>query len=104
MEKAAEKGGDAASGMGMGLGAGMGMMMPGMISQAMQDSKNQGSASAGEAGKTKKCPACQKDAPLAAKFCPDCGVEFPKKAFCSNCGAALKKGAKFCPDCGLKIS
>jgi membrane protease subunit (stomatin/prohibitin family) len=104
MEKAAEKGGDAASGMGMGLGAGMGMMMPGMISQAMQDSKNQGVANAGATGKTKKCPACQKDAPLAAKFCPDCGVEFPKKAFCSNCGAALKKGAKFCPDCGLKIS
>ena len=104
MEKAAEKGGEASSGMGMGLGAGMGMMMPGMISQAMQDSKKQGAAGPDETGKTKKCPACQKDAPLAAKFCPECGAAFPKKTFCSNCGAALKKGAKFCPDCGQKIS
>jgi membrane protease subunit (stomatin/prohibitin family) len=104
MEKAAEKGGDASSGMGMGLGAGMGMMMPGMINQAMQDAKKQSAESAGTAGKTKKCPACQKDAPLAAKFCPECGVEFVKKSFCSNCGATLKKGAKFCPECGQKTS
>jgi membrane protease subunit (stomatin/prohibitin family) len=104
MEKAAEKGGDASSGMGMGLGAGMGMMMPGMINQAMQDAKKAGAEGAAEGGKTKKCPACQKDAPLTAKFCPECGAEFPKKSFCSNCGAALKKGAKFCPDCGQKTS
>lgn len=104
MEKAAEKGGEASSGMGMGLGAGMGMMMPGMINQAMQDSKKQNAEIAAETGKTKKCPACQKDAALSAKFCPNCGVEFPKKAFCSNCGSALKKGAKFCPDCGQKTS
>ncbi len=104
MEKAAEKGGEASSGMGMGLGAGMGMMMPGMINQAMQDSKKQGAAVPDETGKTKKCPACQKDAPLAAKFCPECGAAFPKKTFCSNCGSALKKAAKFCPDCGQKIS
>jgi membrane protease subunit (stomatin/prohibitin family) len=104
MEKAAEKGGEASSGMGMGLGAGMGMMMPGMINQAMQDSKKQGAAGPDETGKTKKCPACQKDAPFAAKFCPECGAAFPQKTFCSNCGAALKKGAKFCPDCGQKIS
>ena len=80
------------------------MMMPGMINQAMQDAKKQGGESAGASIKSKKCPACQKDAPLAAKFCPECGAEFPKNAFCSNCGAALKKGAKFCPDCGQKIS
>ncbi len=104
MEKAAEKGGEASSGMGMGMGAGMGMMIPGMINQAMQDAKRQNQENAGDAGKTKKCPACQKDAPLAAKFCPDCGVEFPQKAFCSNCGANLKKGSKFCPDCGQKTS
>ena len=81
------------------------MMMPGMINQAMQDAKRQGpKALPATDGKTKKCPACQKDAPLGAKFCPECGAEFPKKAFCSNCGAALKKGAKFCPDCGQKTS
>jgi len=106
MEKAAEKGGDASSGMGMGLGAGMGMMMPGMINQAMQDAKKQEAADAatGENNKAKKCPACKKDAPLSAKFCPECGAEFPKKSFCSHCGASLKKGAKFCPDCGQKTS
>jgi membrane protease subunit (stomatin/prohibitin family) len=100
MEKAAEKGGDASSGMGMGLGAGMGMMMPGMINQAMQDAKRQDAA--GAQGKT--CPSCKKEVPLTAKFCPECGVEFPKGSFCSHCGAALKKGAKFCPDCGQKTS
>jgi membrane protease subunit (stomatin/prohibitin family) len=100
MEKAAEKGGDASSGMGMGLGAGMGMMMPGMINQAMQDAKK----AEKEGAAAKKCPACKSNAPLSAKFCPECGAEFPKGAFCSNCGAALKKGAKFCADCGHKVS
>jgi membrane protease subunit (stomatin/prohibitin family) len=99
MEKAAEAGGDASSGMGMGLGAGMGMMMPGMINQAMQDAKRQS-----ESGGGKTCPACKLQAPPAAKFCPECGKEFPKGSFCSQCGAALKKGAKFCPDCGQKTS
>jgi membrane protease subunit (stomatin/prohibitin family) len=100
MEKAAEKGGDASAGMGMGLGAGMGMMMPGMINKAMQDSQKGETESA----RTKKCPACQAKAPLQAKFCPECGAEFPKGSFCSNCGASLKKGSKFCPDCGQKVS
>jgi membrane protease subunit (stomatin/prohibitin family) len=100
MEKAAEKGGEASSGMGMGLGAGMGMMMPGMISQAMQDSKKE----ATEGARIKKCPACQAAAPLTAKFCPECGAEFPKGSFCSHCGAALKKGSKFCPECGQKVT
>jgi membrane protease subunit (stomatin/prohibitin family) len=104
MEKAAEKGGDASSGMGMGLGAGMGMMMPGMINQAMQDAKKQNAENAGDTGKTKKCSACQKDAPLTAKFCPECGTEFPLNSFCAKCGAALKAGARFCSDCGQKIN
>jgi membrane protease subunit (stomatin/prohibitin family) len=104
MEKAAEKGGEASSGMGMGMGAGMGMMIPGMISQAMQDAKK-GAEAAGAAGApTRPCPACKKEVPLSAKFCPECGAELPKKSFCSNCGAALKKGAKYCPECGQKLA
>ncbi len=104
MEKAAEKGGEASSGMGMGMGAGMGMMIPGMINQAMQESKPQVPGASGAAAATKTCPACRKEAPATAKFCPECGAEFPKKSFCSHCGAAVKKGSKFCPECGQKIS
>ncbi|MDD8013481.1 MAG: SPFH domain-containing protein [Acidobacteriota bacterium] len=106
MEKAAEKGGEASSGMGMGMGAGMGMMIPGMINQAMQDAKKQNvaDAAAGAAMATKVCPSCKNEAPATAKFCPECGVAFPKGTFCSNCGAALKKKDKFCPACGQKTS
>jgi membrane protease subunit (stomatin/prohibitin family) len=102
MEKAAEKGGEASSGMGMGMGAGMGMMIPGMINQAMQESRKQAEATAGAAAASKVCPACQKQAPATAKFCPECGAPFPKGSFCSNCGAPMKKKDKFCPECGQK--
>ena len=101
MEKAAEKGGEASSGMGLGLGAGFGMMMPGMINQAVQEGKKQ---AAGAEDKTKKCPKCQKDVAGPAKFCPECGAEFPLNSFCAKCGAALQAGAKFCPACGQKIT
>lgn len=102
MEKAAEKGGETSSGMGLGLGAGFGMMMPGMINQAVQEGKKQAAGAAGTEDKTKKCPKCQKDVSATAKFCPECGAEFPLNSFCPKCGTALKAGAKFCPDCGQK--
>lgn len=100
MEKAAEKGGEASSGMGMGLGAGMGMMIPGMINQAMQAAAKP----SGEAAAAKTCPACRKDVPAAAKFCSECGAEFPKGSFCGRCGAPLRPQDKFCPECGQKTS
>lgn len=102
MEKAAEKGGEASSGMGMGLGAGFGMMMPGMINQAMEQGKNQGATAARADEKTKKCPKCQKDIAWTAKFCPECGSEFPLNSFCPKCGTALQPGVKFCSACGQK--
>jgi membrane protease subunit (stomatin/prohibitin family) len=104
MEKAAEKGGEASSGMGMGLGAGFGMMMPGMINQAVQEGKKQTAGAVGAEDKIKKCPKCRKDVAAAAKFCPECGAEFPLNSFCAKCGAVLQAGAKFCPDCGQKIN
>ncbi len=102
MEKAAEKGGEASSGMGMGLGAGFGMMMPGMINQAIEKGKQQGSSAAGAVEKTKTCLACHKETLQSAKFCPECGVEFPANSFCTKCGATLNPGAKFCSACGEK--
>jgi len=101
MEKAAEKGGEASSGMGMGLGAGFGMMMPGMINQAIEKGKQQGAA-AGTSEKSKPCRKCKKSAPQDAKFCPECGLEFPAGSFCAKCGTALEPGAKFCSACGHK--
>jgi membrane protease subunit (stomatin/prohibitin family) len=44
-----EGGGAASAGMGLGLGAGFGAMMPGMISQAMQQAQQGGAAPAGGA-------------------------------------------------------
>jgi membrane protease subunit (stomatin/prohibitin family) len=104
MEKAAENSGEASSGMGLGLGAGFGMMIPGMINQAAQEGKKQADAAAAAGDKAKACAQCHKEVPLAAKFCPECGVEFPASSFCSKCGAALGAGAKFCPACGQKNS
>jgi len=54
--------------------------------------------------KTKKCPACTTEAPLAAKFCEVCGFEFPKVAPrfkpCAKCGGLNTLSAKDCQHCG----
>ena len=85
MEKAAEKGGEASSGMGMGLGAGLGMMMPGMINQAMQDAKRRGrTALPAKTARPRSARPARRTLPLSAKFCPECGAEFPKNSFCSQ--------------------
>jgi len=102
MEKAAEKGGEASSGMGMGMGAGFGMMIPGMVNQAMEKGKDQASHVPAKDA-TKKCPKCKKEVPATAKFCFECGAEFPADSFCGTCGAALPAKAKFCSVCGQKI-
>jgi len=86
----------------LGMGAGFGMMIPGMINQAVQEGKKQLTEAAAGDDKTKQCPKCQKDIPWTAKFCPECGAEFPPDSFCATCGAALQPGAKFCPACGQK--
>ncbi len=109
------EGGAAGAGMGLGLGAGFGAMMPGMISQAMQQAQQpsggspQGGAAAAAAGgggaaapSGHFCPGCGKPVPAGAKFCPECGNGLGAPA-CPGCGKAMPEGAKFCPDCGTKL-
>ena len=57
--------------------------------------------------KTKKCPSCTTEAPLAAKFCEVCGFEFPKAPPrfkpCSKCGGLNTLNAKQCQHCGERF-
>ncbi len=105
MEKAAEKGGEASSGMGMGMGAGHGHDDPRHDQPGHAGLKAAGSQPGRRHGRrTKKCPTCQKEAAGRPSSAPSAAPSFPKNSFCSHCGSALKKGAKFCPECGQKTS
>src|SRR5262245_7818210 len=44
-----------------------------------------------------KCPRCQHDNEIGAKFCENCAS--PLARTCSNCGRPLSPTAKFCPEC-----
>jgi class 3 adenylate cyclase len=49
-----------------------------------------------------KCPRCQHDNPLGARFCEECAT--PLARICSNCGAALSATAKFCHACAHPVA
>src|SRR6266498_964598 len=44
-----------------------------------------------------KCPRCQHENRLPAKFCEECAATLPRT--CANCGTPLSATAKFCPEC-----
>ncbi len=108
-----EGGGAASAGMGLGLGAGFGAMMPGMISNAMQQAgQGGGAAGAPAAGGTAAgaaaagvsfCADCGKPVPPDGKFCPSCGAKQAGPAGCPGCSHPVPPGSKFCPNCGTKI-
>ncbi|MCD4748142.1 MAG: SPFH domain-containing protein [Thermoanaerobaculales bacterium] len=114
-----EGGGAASAGMGLGLGAGFGAMMPGMITNAMQQAGQGGgapttpaagatTAAAGAAAGTTAaetadgsfCTECGSAVPAGGKFCPNCGAKQAVPSGCSECGTEVPAGAKFCPECG----
>ncbi|RKZ19073.1 SPFH domain-containing protein [bacterium] len=88
-EAAQQEGGAAGAGVGMGAGIGMGMMIPGMLKESMQESKE-------------KCPHCGNPVPSGANFCPSCGRRLGG-AFCPQCGKPVPPDANFCPNCGTKL-
>ncbi len=107
-----EGGGAAGAGMGLGIGAGFGAMMPGMISQSMQQGQQgdsgggaapvppvPGTVPAPDAAAGGFCSNCGKPVPGGSKFCPHCGNK-QAPAGCSGCGKPVPEGSKFCPNCG----
>src|SRR5215471_4299774 len=49
-----------------------------------------------------KCPRCQAETRVGAKFCEDCGASLATP--CRACGAELTPGKKFCGECGAPTS
>src|SRR5215510_11389948 len=49
-----------------------------------------------------KCPQCQHENPVQAKFCLECGARLSR--VCAKCQTQLPAGAKFCLECGEHIA
>src|SRR5262249_17922265 len=49
-----------------------------------------------------KCPRCQHENEVGAKFCQECAA--PLARACTNCGRPLPPTAKFCPECAHPTS
>jgi class 3 adenylate cyclase/tetratricopeptide (TPR) repeat protein len=47
-----------------------------------------------------KCPQCQHENPVSAKFCEQCGAALAGTEACANCGSHVSPTAKYCPECG----
>jgi len=48
-----------------------------------------------------RCPSCNADNQLTAKFCLECGAAFP--IFCAKCGFQNPPVPKFCQECGTSV-
>jgi Double zinc ribbon/Adenylate and Guanylate cyclase catalytic domain len=49
-----------------------------------------------------KCPWCQQDNPVDARFCMGCGDRLALT--CNSCGAELPGAARFCVQCGQAVA
>ncbi len=45
-----------------------------------------------------RCPSCEAEVIVGARFCPNCGT--PVAPGCRECGAEVPPEARFCPSCG----
>ncbi len=89
---------------GMGVGLGVGLGAGPAIGNAFAANVGQEIAPAqAKPAATKRCPDCNTENPVEAKFCNGCGKSFPKEVFCTECGAKNAAGAKFCGECGHKL-
>jgi membrane protease subunit (stomatin/prohibitin family) len=95
---------------GLGLGMGVAMMGqanalsqgPGAVPPPQPSAPAGGPAGGTPVGGT-PCPKCGTALPPGAKFCTQCGFQFPAAAKCPHCGADAPAGAKFCAACGKPI-
>ena len=55
-----------------------------------------------------KCPRCQCENGIQARFCVQCGFNFSAamqgRVWCSQCGSVLPAGVKFCTSCGAPVA
>jgi class 3 adenylate cyclase len=49
-----------------------------------------------------KCPRCQAENDVGARFCEDCGARL--EAACPSCGTPITPGKKFCRSCGAALT
>jgi membrane protease subunit (stomatin/prohibitin family) len=103
-DAAKQTGGAAGQGMGLGMGAGMGMMIPGMVSQAMQQGAQQAQAPQAPVQTGPICPKCRTQLAPNAQFCSGCGTKIVASINCPSCNAVLAADAKFCGGCGKPVA
>ena len=48
-----------------------------------------------------KCPKCQHENAVKAKFCEQCAA--PLDRTCANCGSQVSSTARFCTQCGVPL-
>jgi class 3 adenylate cyclase/tetratricopeptide (TPR) repeat protein len=48
-----------------------------------------------------KCPKCEHENPVAAKFCEQCATPLARQ--CANCATEFSAVANFCPQCGYPV-
>jgi len=89
MEKAAESNGGGGL---LGLGANKGKIIPGIIQNAISQDET-----------VVKCPNCNADNNIDAKFCSSCGKEIVLTNVCPKCNAKVESDVKFCPKCGENL-
>ena len=99
---AMEKASEAEGGAGMGMGTGMGLMMPAMFAQYFAGGLPQSGKK--EDAQKAKCPECQHNIPMEAKFCHQCGHQQVVFNQCTGCNKNLTPGAKFCSRCGESVA
>jgi membrane protease subunit (stomatin/prohibitin family) len=100
MEKAADGGDGAASGMGTS----MGLMMPAMFAQYFTGggaAPAPGNPPAAAPGAS--CQECGSAIQTDAKFCPYCGHQQLVFTQCAGCGKNLTPNARFCSRCGKSV-
>lgn len=83
-------------GMGVGVGAGFGASMNNLTNQTLNQTTN--------SVEFIKCPKCNANNNLNAKFCNECGTSLEiKKIACPKCNALQNEEAKFCSECGHQL-
>ena len=90
MEKAAETGGEAGTGLGMGLA----FMMPNIFKDVMKPDASAPTLA------SQSCPDCKQEIPGDSKFCAHCGHQVVVFDRCPSCGKNLPPHSRFCPRCG----